>query len=570
MHVRDWMESGGVRSVRCAGREIVRRIFVSVRDRHWQEIPPSVWTCDVDEAAGRATLSARHTSAEVDFEWRGNFEVRRDGQELRFGFEGRTLRDMDICRLGLVVLHPPVTMIGSTVRATGPSGTQRIKIQSQIHPQPVEGGIPLAMTEPYSELTVDHPQIGTLRFCFEGDLFELEDQRNWGDASFKTYCTPLRLGFPRTLKAGQQLQNAVEIEFKPAPAGHREALPRANGVRPITTCIGRIPLIGAQLSGINHVQSPVSGAGWRHVQVDARAIDSPLKLPEALDGRARIELCVAGDSDGQSDSGFAVLRQLRGRHPVRVLLQGANARMPSVAAIRRWRERLDAVLASGVPLLAATRGYFVEFNRGIRPTGPLSGIAFPLTATVHSDDAFTVVENVGVVRDMAKTARHFGHLPDIALAPLALYHPASVPPRNFPPALVAPWLLATIAESAAALVSSVTLANDVLAALATLMNGRAVPFLGTLVAAGGQPLVPLSLDLAPNVHAMALRGEGHATQLLLANISGESSEIGFGPAGLRAQSVIDGVTGAELHAGPVRSERIHLPPTSVAFATLIA
>ena len=27
--------------------------------------------------------------------------------------------------------------------------------------------------------------------AFEGDIFEMEDQRNWTDASFKTYCTPL-------------------------------------------------------------------------------------------------------------------------------------------------------------------------------------------------------------------------------------------------------------------------------------------------------------------------------------------------------------------------------------------
>lgn len=25
---------------------------------------------------------------------------------------------------------------------------------------------------------------------FEGDVFEMEDQRNWTDASYKTYCTP--------------------------------------------------------------------------------------------------------------------------------------------------------------------------------------------------------------------------------------------------------------------------------------------------------------------------------------------------------------------------------------------
>jgi hypothetical protein len=38
------------------------------------------------------------------------------------------------------------------------------------------------------------------RLDFEGDIFETEDQRNWTDASFKTFCTPLDLPMPVLLK----------------------------------------------------------------------------------------------------------------------------------------------------------------------------------------------------------------------------------------------------------------------------------------------------------------------------------------------------------------------------------
>ncbi len=31
---------------------------------------------------------------------------------------------------------------------------------------------------------------------FEGDVFETEDQRNWTDASYKTYSTPLDQPYP--------------------------------------------------------------------------------------------------------------------------------------------------------------------------------------------------------------------------------------------------------------------------------------------------------------------------------------------------------------------------------------
>ncbi len=37
----------------------------------------------------------------------------------------------------------------------------------------------------------------------EGDTFEMEDQRNWSDASYKTYVRPLALPWPYVLPCGQ-------------------------------------------------------------------------------------------------------------------------------------------------------------------------------------------------------------------------------------------------------------------------------------------------------------------------------------------------------------------------------
>jgi hypothetical protein len=46
---------------------------------------------------------------------------------------------------------------------------------------------------------------------FSGDVFETEDQRNWTDASFKTYSTPLSLPFP--VKVGKGDLTSQKIEF---------------------------------------------------------------------------------------------------------------------------------------------------------------------------------------------------------------------------------------------------------------------------------------------------------------------------------------------------------------------
>ena len=45
----------------------------------------------------------------------------------------------------------------------------------------------------------------------EGDTWEMEDHRNWTDASFKTYVRPLALPWPYTLKAGERSSNRSQL-----------------------------------------------------------------------------------------------------------------------------------------------------------------------------------------------------------------------------------------------------------------------------------------------------------------------------------------------------------------------
>ena len=55
----------------------------------------------------------------------------------------------------------------------------------------------------------------------EGDTFEMEDQRNWLDASYKTYVRPLALPWPYTIGQGQRFTQSVALTvagaFPPAP-----------------------------------------------------------------------------------------------------------------------------------------------------------------------------------------------------------------------------------------------------------------------------------------------------------------------------------------------------------------
>jgi hypothetical protein len=47
----------------------------------------------------------------------------------------------------------------------------------------------------------------------EGDTWEMEDHRNWTDASFKTYVRPLALPWPYTLKAGEAVKQSIRFSL---------------------------------------------------------------------------------------------------------------------------------------------------------------------------------------------------------------------------------------------------------------------------------------------------------------------------------------------------------------------
>ena len=58
------------------------------------------------------------------------------------------------------------------------------------------------------------PAGGEIVIRFEGDLWEMEDQRNWTDASYKTYSTPLRLPYPVEIQEGDRVWQRVTIEAR--------------------------------------------------------------------------------------------------------------------------------------------------------------------------------------------------------------------------------------------------------------------------------------------------------------------------------------------------------------------
>jgi hypothetical protein len=109
--------------------------------------------------------------------------------------------DFLTARTGFVVLHPLAGVAGRPVEVVHTDGT----IERSAFP--AAGGTRCSRSS--TSAPSAHEVLPGLHAVvrMEGDTFEMEDHRNWTDASFKTYVRPLALPWPYTLRPARRCGN---------------------------------------------------------------------------------------------------------------------------------------------------------------------------------------------------------------------------------------------------------------------------------------------------------------------------------------------------------------------------
>src|SRR5207253_2179233 len=142
----------------------------------------------------------------VDFVWRGSIEGRPDGT-IRYEMDGEARSTFRRNRIGICVLHPPRECAGAPYRVEHDAG----RVEQGVFPKLISPHQPIMDIRALSHEVL--PGVWA-RVAFEGDVFEMEDQRNWTDASFKTYSTPLALPYPVEIAAGTRVRQAITLSLE--------------------------------------------------------------------------------------------------------------------------------------------------------------------------------------------------------------------------------------------------------------------------------------------------------------------------------------------------------------------
>ncbi|HLG79118.1 MAG TPA: hypothetical protein VKX46_22080, partial [Ktedonobacteraceae bacterium] len=100
-------EQGELRTIRLEDQEIVRRLYVAVRDRNWGTIPAQLSNVTLEQGDDwfRITYLATHRQDEINFSWQGTISGNAQGT-ITFEMDGQAHSTFWRNRIGFCILHP--------------------------------------------------------------------------------------------------------------------------------------------------------------------------------------------------------------------------------------------------------------------------------------------------------------------------------------------------------------------------------------------------------------------------------------------------------------------------------
>jgi hypothetical protein len=267
----------------------------------------------------------------------------------------------------------------------------------------------------------------TVTCRMEGDAFEMEDQRNWTDASYKTYVRPLSLPWPYELKAGEGTSQRVELTVSRTPGAS------------VTAGNGGIRLSLEPTS----VSVPPLGFG-----LDPGDASTVLRVADLLsEAHAHHVVCAFDPGRGHDEASLARAVEAGRALGVDLWLEAVIRRVEGydeeIRDLGRMAEHMGArfgtVLVSPAPDLKCTLpgsvwppcppleglyraareafprarlgggmfSYFTELNRKRPPVGLLDLVTFTTSALVHAGDDRSVTESLESLPALVRSVKAF-------------------------------------------------------------------------------------------------------------------------------------------------------------------
>lgn len=425
-------DAGSLRHIRIGGVEVIRGVAFIVRDKDWGTYNPMIHDLAIEETGSAFTVTYRAVAKDAIQEFRFDARITGSTRGLDFACNGEAVTDLLTNRTGFVVLHPIAGVAGHPVTIEHTDGT----IEQSYFPAQID---PVQPMRDVRALTHDAAPGLRVTCRMEGDDFEMEDQRNWTDASFKTYVRPLALPWPYVIGAGTSLKQSVLITV--SGAAPRDGTQDAAVSIRLGDALGPAPAVGLgfdpeETGATQAVSATLAMIGAQHLIChfdpsrghDRASLAGALGVAAAIGARPWLEAVISGveEFEQEIEALGALVAELGTPFEVVLLSHLADLKCtlpgsvwpPTPSPIEMVRAARQAF--PGARIGGGMFSFFTEFNRKRPPVTALDLVGFTTAALVHAGDDQSAMEGLESIPAIAASARTIAAGRPITVGPSAI------------------------------------------------------------------------------------------------------------------------------------------------------
>ncbi len=422
-------QGGMIRQITFDTIPVCNRVYFALRDRHWNTIPGSftIMQQSIDSSGFKLTFKGMYSQGDINLESTFDLHGRSSG-ELTFSFKAVARTSFYRNRIGFCTLLPIDQCTG---KKYGVIQSENGSIKSTF-PEQIAPWQPLLDIKSISYPVTDFANVTA---TFDGDLFEMEDQRNWTDYSYKIYSTRLSDPLPVMVEKGTSIEQTVTFTFASlrnttgSIRKNKRNLPVLLNNLSGNTCT--VPQIGTCLdySKVDPISSQYIGP-FAYIRSDIffdlpdhrNVIFSTLSLCKSLLIKPEFVLYCTDDITKELAL-VAECISASGIKPARISILKQSEVIVSELTITKAKTILGQALPE-TPLVFGTDKYFVELNRNRRAVDLCEHICYSMNPQVHTFDNDSIMENLpGISATILAAQALFGnkkiHITPITLRPRA-------------------------------------------------------------------------------------------------------------------------------------------------------
>ena len=404
-----------LRNIKYNDIEILKLISFLVRDKNWNNYTP-----DIIKTTSYNKNNTLHFEFDLKYGDTEELEVKIlisiGDNSLKLMASGKFLTDFWTNRIGFNLLLPLEGVVGQEVKVTKSDNTvEKIKFPLNIKPdQPMIK---------FNNLSYDMFNSINLNIQFKGIHFEMEDQRNWGDASYKIYSGSLLDPFPYKENQGSLFHQEIEIKIK--EQNNTVAVDRNHNALPVNLKEEyEMPKLGIKINNASDLNDHINADFIYHlVDFEKKNLqkqdffNQPIYLIALIKHSKKI-------TDIMDDiSEYIALNEIK----LDRLLICPKIYLNSFQPAGEWPVvpnlgeyyREAKIHFPNTKIISGMVTNFTELNRK-RPDGSYDGINFSFTPIVHDASDYGVLDTPNSLKYILNTIQNFSKDTPMHIGPITL------------------------------------------------------------------------------------------------------------------------------------------------------